>query len=211
MNCLETPIVKFTDLKIDTPVVAEALGLTPPAPQKQCYMQGSRYPDIPEIYPADYFLTVAFPVNCRFKIKHLQLEAQGRSKIVFSEIKYGDCTQEEQYRWIMHCMTKSMRQISDYYDVFFEFTKTGNIHLHARLGYEGRKKSMKDIKTLIHRMFECSTQYTRFVDIKKYDDTKWNDYAVKYKKTYQTTHYPHFNNIIEEVEGESHESIRESE
>lgn len=186
----EPEVVSTHDGTNDAQKVVELdnLGLTQPAPHAIVQTAFS-------FYPIEHFITVAFPLNCKFKIKHVELLAQGRSRIVFSDIKYGDCTQEEQYRWLMHCMTTTIYQICDYYDIFFEYTKSGNIHLHGRLGYEGKKKSMKDVRSLIHRMFGCSTQYIKFVDIKKYDETKWNDYSVKYKKTYQSTLYPHFTNI----------------
>lgn len=162
------------------------LGLTPPASPKIIW-----------IPPFKYFITVAFPLNALFKIKHQELMAQGLSKFKFSPIKYGDCTFNEQYRWILHILTKNIYAICDRYDLFFELTQKNNIHFHGRLGYEADSKVMfmKDIRVLIHRMFDCSTQYIRFVDIKKYDHTKWNDYETKYKKTYQTVKLPHFQNV----------------
>lgn len=142
-----------------------------------------------------YFVTVAFPTNHKFKIKHMELLAGGRSRIVFCEIKYGDCTQEEQYRFILYKLDQQIQHIADYYDLFFEQTKEGNIHFHGRLGYDGKKKSMKDIKALLHRLFECPTQYNRFIDIKVYEPKKWNDYDNKKEKNYQTLDYPHFKNV----------------
>jgi len=186
MNCLKTPIDEFTDSSIESSGVrALALGLKPA-------------PSVYSNFPFDYFVTIAFPTNQKFKIKHLELCAQGRSRIVFSDIKYGDCTQDEQYKWIMHCLTKNIYSVCDVYHIFVEYTKLGNIHLHCRLGYEAdsRKKTMKDIRALFHRIFDCSTQYTKFVDIKKYDITRWNDYENKQAgKRYQSSDYPAFCNL----------------
>lgn len=168
------------------------LGLTPPA-SSEMDEYGRRF---------EYFVTVAFPLNQKFKIKHVELQAGGRSRIVFNEIKYGDCTQDEQYRWLLHCMTGSMILFCDIYECFFEYTQKGNLHIHMRLGYNkfSKKSTMKDIRAMLHRMFQCSTQYTKFIDIKKYDFTRWNDYSNKYKKTYQTTHLPIYTNMDESNE-----------
>lgn len=142
-----------------------------------------------------YFITLAFPTNHKFKIKHVELRAQNQTRIVFSPIKYGDCTQGEQYSWLMYILTKYIKMVSDEYDLFFEQTKEGNLHIHGRLRYYDKKKTKKDVRALFHRMFECPTQYKHFIDIKDYNPDKWTNYDIKETKTYQTLDYPHLKNI----------------
>lgn len=155
----------------------------PPAPANPA--------NIPALF--HYFITIAFPTNNKYTIKHLELST--RPRIVFKPIKYGDCTQQEQYTWLMHKLQKNIQHIADSYDIFFEQTKEGNLHMHGRLKYDEKKMTMKDLKSLIHRIFETSTHFSRFVDIKVYEHTKWSDYDTKIKKDYQTLNYPHFKNI----------------
>jgi len=171
---------EFTDSKL----ASFALGLTTPAP-----------PPTPTHNNFSYFITIAFPTNQKYNIKHLELHAHNRTRIVFSPIKYGDCTQDEQYKWLTHTLTKHINQVSDGYDLFFEQTKEGNLHIHGRLKFDNKRKTKKDVKALFHRMFETSTQYKNFIDIKDYDHKRWTDYDHKTVKTYQTLEYPHFKNI----------------
>lgn len=139
----------------------------------------------------DYFITVAFPVRGMFKIKHIELTVT-RPKIVFSDIRYGDCTQNEQYEWLMWILRRHINQIADYYDIFFEQTKEGNLHFHGRLR---TAQSSKNVKSLLFRMFGVNTKCTHFVDIKEYDPQRWSDYDKKTTKSYQTLNYEHFKNI----------------
>lgn len=142
-----------------------------------------------------YFITLAFPINHKFKIKHVELRAQGTSRIVFNDIKYGDCTQREQYEWLVYILRKHVHIIADKYDLFFEQTQLGNIHIHGRLQYDNKKAPKKDVKAIFHRMFDVPTKYVHFVDIKAYDKDKWSAYDQKTTKTYQTLEYDHFKNI----------------
>lgn len=174
--------------KTSEEMAAFALGLMPPK------VPGTKSEKVnkPQF---SYFLTVAFPTKHYFKIKHVEIRSQGQQRIVFGPIKYGDCTQSEQHIWLLYILNKNIKLICDHYDIFFEQTKEGNLHLHGRLGYTDKKISKKDVKSLIHRMFDCPTKYKQFVDIKDYDDKRWNEYDQKKKKTYQTLDYPHFKNI----------------
>lgn len=142
-----------------------------------------------------YFITIAFPTNQKYSVKHLQLSA-GYNKIVFTPIKYGDLTHKEQYEWICWKLRKNIQLIASRYDIFFEQTKIGNIHMHGRI-YSEDKMYIKDVRAMIHRMFETDTKYVNFVDIKPYDSTKWNDYQNKREhKQYQTLNYPNFTNNL---------------
>lgn len=141
-----------------------------------------------------YFITWCFPTNQKFTIKHLEPHAH-ISRIVFKPIKYGECTQDEQYHWIIHILNKHINLICDRYDLFFEQTQAGNIHVHGRISFDGKKKTMKDIKALSHRIFGVPLGCNAFCDVKVYESDKWNNYDKKVKKEYQTLEYEHFKNI----------------
>lgn len=144
----------------------------------------------------DYFITIAFPQKQKFNIKHLEIRAQNQEVYVFKPIPYEECTQKEQYSFIKHKLSiERLYNIADIYDLFFEVTKNGNIHIHGRL-YSIAKKSIKDIKLYLHRLFEVKHQLRHFIDIKPYDHLKWNDYDKKNNKAYQTCTFPHLTNII---------------
>lgn len=142
----------------------------------------------------DYFITIAFPTKHYYKIKHLKLSTSSRPVFLFDEIKYGECTVTEQYEWIMWILRRNIQFIAEQYDLFFEVTKDGNIHIHGRIK-NTPKKTIKEIRTWAHRMFDTPQKYKRFIDIKEYDDAKWSNYDKKTEKTYQTTNYEHFKNI----------------
>lgn len=158
-----------------------------------CILDKERPPP-PEPPIWQYFFTVAFPTRQQFNIKHVEIMAQGRAKVVFKPIRYEQCTQSEQYEWIMWILRRNINMICDNYDIFFEQTRDGNIHFHGRL-HSYTKQSMKNIRALIHRMFGVDTKNKYFFDIKEYDHAKWNDYESKNIKTYQTLNYPHFKNV----------------
>lgn len=144
----------------------------------------------------DYFITIAFPTKHEYKIKHLKLSTSSLSRpiFLFDKIKYGECTVTEQYEWIMWILRRNIQFIAEQYDIFFEVTKEGNIHLHGRIK-NSPKKTIKEIRTWAHRMFDTPQKYKRFIDIIEYNDAKWNNYDKKHVKTYQTTNYEHFKNI----------------
>lgn len=172
-----------------------SLGLrTPASPEISRIVNTEAIAPIADVSWA-YFITVAFPTNHKFKIKHVDLLAQNRSRIVFSPIRYGDCTQNEQYQFINWILNKHVYQLCDKYHIFYEQTREGNIHFHGRLAYDNKKICQKDIRALLHRMFECPTHHKPFVDIKVYDPEKWNNYNNKQTKTYQTVDLPEFKNI----------------
>lgn len=138
-----------------------------------------------------HFITLCFPTNHKYKIKHLEYGTKCR--IVFSEIKFGDCTQDEQYKWMLWILSRHISSLAETYDIFFEQTKEGNIHLHGRIN---SNLSVKSIKSLLHRMFETPTKYKPFCVIKEYEHSKWSDYQNKQKnKEYQKTEYNNFCNI----------------
>lgn len=174
-------IVTGHSVKAEIDLAKVALGL--PSPESAENKGDKEY---------SYFITCAFPTNHRFKIKHLELLANNRSRIVFSPIKYGDCTQDEQYQFIKHKLTNHFHQVADFWDIFYEQTLEGNVHFHGRIGYNGKKKTMKDIKALTHRIFELDNTNKRFMDVKPYDANRWNNYETKEKKSYQTMNYPHY-------------------
>lgn len=149
---------------------------------------------IPKVNNWAYFITLSFPTNQKFVIKHLEPHVHV-SRIVFKPIKYGECTQDEQYHWILHILKKHINLICEIYDLFFEQTSSGNIHIHGRINFVGKKKPMKDISALCHRIFGVPLACYAFTDVKVYEEAKWNDYHDKKVKTYQTLDYPHFKNI----------------
>lgn len=146
--------------------------------------------DIPAEF--NFFVTIAFPTNKLYKIKHSEYKANGDIKIVFSDIKYGDCTPSEQYKYIHWVLSKHIKSIASDYDIFFEVTKEGNIHFHGRLKSHMSKRTLK---IHLHRMFDTDSKYKHFCDLKEYNDKLWNDYDTKKTKNYQTTEIPHFKNI----------------
>lgn len=136
-----------------------------------------------------HFITLCFPTKHAFKIKHIEYTT-GRPRIVFSDIKFGDCTQDEQYRWMLWILNRHVHTIAETYDIFFEQTKEGNLHIHGRITSD---LPIKSIKSLLHRMFDCPTKYKPFCVIKEYDHNKWSDYQNKQKnKEYQKTQYENF-------------------
>lgn len=146
----------------------------------------------------NYFITCAFPQGHKFNIKHKEYIATSCKyplgyKITNDEIKYRDCSVQEQYQWIIYNLSKYLHHSVVKYDIFFELCFSGDLHFHGRIQTE--LKYIKDIKVLFHRMFNLSLKHKYFCDVKVYDDKKWNDYDVKIKKTYQTTSFKHFTNI----------------
>jgi len=78
----------------------------------------------------------------------------------------------------------------DNVDAFFEQTLIGNIHVHMRVN---TNHNIKHIRCFLHRIFDVDCKHKAFVDIRKYDDTQWNDYDKKKEsKHYQNTHYGHY-------------------
>jgi len=143
------------------------------------------------------FLTVAFP-NCEYFMKYKECSTNG-PKTKQGLIKYFKCMPSEQYDYVFSKLYQNFEcmfyeTLIDY-DIFFEVTKNGNIHIHGRISFS-KKILDKEIKLSFHRIFRTPTKYIRtHVDVKDYDHTKWNDYENKIEKGYQTTEYPHFKNI----------------
>lgn len=158
-------------------------------------------PECPQSEPIlwNYFITIAFPIGHKFKMKHKDycvvstINPNGY-KYVFDEVKYRDCTTEEQYNWIVWKLSRYLKLDAEKWDVFFEHTFEGHIHFHGRL-YTPNIKHIKDIKMIFYRMFGLTAKFKYFCDVKVYDDKRWNDYDIKTKKTYQTSRFPHFTNI----------------
>lgn len=148
----------------------------------------------------DYFITIGFPQKQKFNIKHLEIRAQNQEVYVFKPIPYEECSQKEQYSFIKHKLSEErMLNIADIYDIFFEVTKNGNIHVHGRI-YSIHKKSIKDIRLYIHRLFGVKHQCRHFVDIRVYDHAKWNNYDQKNNKAYQSCNLPHMTNLIKYID-----------
>jgi len=147
----------------------------------------------------NYFITVAFPTGHKFKMKHKEycvittVNPNG-FKYTFDDIKYGECSTQEQYNWIIWKLERYLKIDVDKYDIFFEHTFDGHIHFHGRIKLINIKH-IKDIKLIFHRMFGLPAKHKFFCDVKLYDESKWNNYDTKTKKTYQTSKYPHFKNI----------------
>lgn len=143
----------------------------------------------------NYFITIAFPQNHHYSIKHLVPNSRGNLTYSFDLIRYGDCLISEQYEWVTRLLNKYIRTICSKCDIFFEQTKEGVLHLHGRLRVELTKSrkplASRTVKLMLHRLFDTPPKYKHFVDIKPYDESKWSDYANKTTKTYQTLDYPH--------------------
>lgn len=175
----------------DSPERAElALGLTTPG--------ASCVPNI-NVSPIkyQYFITLAFPHNHAFKIKHKEYMANGDIKILFEPIKYRDCTVREQYEFIKHTLSKYIYSEIDKYNFFFEHCKTGDLHIHGRITTHDKTLHIKDIKLFFNHIFGLSAKYKNFCDVKLYDATKWNDYENKksINKVHQSCDLPDFKNV----------------
>jgi len=139
--------------------------------------------------PYTHFITMCFPTNSMFKIKHKIYKTNGMVITKFCPIKFGACDQEEQYNFIKWKMNKHF-QYFDCVDAFFEQTKIGNIHVHMRVI---TNNNIKHIRCFLHRIYEVDIKHHAFLDIKKYIDSSWNEYERKEdKKAYQVTSLPHF-------------------
>lgn len=143
------------------------------------------------------FITIAFP-NHEYKMRYSECNTKG-IQIKEGNVKYFKCMPSEQYEYVIrqlkqHFEIMFFETLIDY-DLFFEVTKNGNIHIHGRISFS-KKILDKELKLSFHRIFKTPTKYIRnHVDIKDYEHTKWNDYENKKEKGYQTTEYPHFKNI----------------
>lgn len=144
-----------------------------------------------------YFITLAFPQNHKFTIKHKEYRANGDIKILFEPIKYRDCTVMEQYNFIKHTLSKFLFSEVDKYDIFFEHCKSGDLHIHGRITTHDKTLHIKDIKLFFNHMFGLSAKYNKFCDVKIYDETKWNDYEHKtsINKSHQTCELPKYSNV----------------
>lgn len=209
MNLLNEDFVPFQSSRLDTVLNREKIIMPAPLPitveeELQILERASGALGLPMpkfIEQFDYFITICFPTKHLFKIKHKKLMPHGKESILFSNIAYGDVSDLEQYNFIKWTFDKYIHHLCVYYDIFFEVTSSGNVHCHGRISYNGnKKKTQKDIKTIIYQMFGLSqVKYPRFVDVKPYDFSRWNDYDKKQdKKAYQVTEYPHYTNIIYE-------------
>lgn len=140
--------------------------------------------------PFTHFITMCFPANAEYKIKHKEYKANGMIVMKFDKVKFGSCDQEEQYQWINWKMHNHFKSEFDKVDAFFEQTKIGNLHIHMRVK---SNTNIKHMRCFLHRIYETDSKYIRFVDIKKYDDGKWNDYQNKQEnKEYQKTTLKNF-------------------
>lgn len=144
-----------------------------------------------------HFITLAFPQNHKFNIKHHEYMANGSVKISMEPIKYRDCTVMEQYLWIQWIFNRFLNRSCNEYDFFFEHTLSGDLHLHGRVTLFS-KTHIKDIKLIFHRMFGLSVKYIKFCDVKVYDKTKWNDYQNKYseRKLHQKSELKNFSSFF---------------
>lgn len=143
------------------------------------------------------FITVAFP-NHEYFMRYKECTMKG-VQIKEGYIKYFKCMPSEQYEYVLKQLKKHFEimffEALTEYDIFFEVTKNGNIHIHGRISFS-KKILDKEIKLGFHRIFKTPTKFIRtHVDIKEYDHSKWNDYENKKVKGYQTTEYPHYKNI----------------
>lgn len=144
-----------------------------------------------------HFITLAFPQNHKFAIKHNEYMANGNVKISMEPIKYRDCSTFEQYLWIQWIFNKFLNRTIKKYDFFFEHCLNGDLHLHGRITLWDETKHIKDIKIIFHRMFGLSVKFKNFCDVQVYNKDKWNDYQNKYseRKKHQTSTYKNYTNI----------------
>jgi len=151
-----------------------------------------------DVIKRSVFITVAFP-NHEYLMKYKEPTTKG---VIVKEglIKYFKCMPSEQHEFVSKQLKKHLavmffESLIDY-DIFYELTKNGNIHIHGRMTFN-KKLPDKEIKLSFHRIFKTPTKYIRtHVDIKDYNSDLWHDYHIKKEKGYQTTEHPHFTNIF---------------
>lgn len=205
MESIKKVSQNFTEPDEDINSVVSNLGLTTPPRTNKHSLNCSWYNDsificscesskpvqyaAPKSPPYTHFITICFPTNSRFKIKHKDYKSNGMIVQLFDYIKFGACDQEEQYNFIKWKMNNHF-QYFDKVDAFFEQTMIGNIHVHMRVK---TNNNIKHIRCFLHRIYNVDSKHKAFVDIKKYDDTMWHEYENKKDtKAYQYTHYPHY-------------------
>lgn len=148
------------------------------------------------LVPPEYthFITIAFPTEHKFCMKVLKTKANGSSSYVFEPVKYGSATMKEQHAFIKWVLTRHIATWCDKYNLFFELTEKGNLHLHGRLI---STETCKDLHKLICRAFDIDVRNKRFTCIRVYDHCKWNDYENKtaQDKLCQRIDLPKFTNL----------------
>lgn len=174
-----------------------ALGLTTSGHLEESHVSVNELSSSVNDYKWSYFITLAFPQNHSFKIKHKEYFANGEIKILFEPIKYRDCTVKEQYEFIKHTFSKYLYSEIDRYCFFFEHCKSGDLHIHGRITTHDKTLHIKDIKLFFNHIFGLSAKYKNFCDVKLYNKDKWNDYQNKtsINKQHQTCLLPDYKNV----------------
>lgn len=164
-----------------------SLGLTTPPPQQEpsnvepkgvcglrvghCSDNGA---DRPPIQNNKHFVTINFPRDQKLRLN---------KKVNY---KYSDYKTKEQ---LMIC--NRIKHLFDSweakYNIYYEYCKDGNLHMHIILE---SKERARDIKIDINRFYNVNNQY--FCDIRPVtDENKLKDYLInKKEKGYQTTGIP---------------------
>lgn len=141
-----------------------------------------------------HFITVAFPTEHKFNMKVLKTKANGTTSYLFEPTKFGSATMKEQHAFIKWTLTRHILTWCDKYNLFFELTEKGNLHIHGRII---SNETCKDLHKLICRAFDMDVRNRRFTCIRVYDHQRWNDYENKtaQHKLYQKLDLPNFTNL----------------
>lgn len=130
--------------------------------------------DLATIAEHKYFVTLAFPLNGIFPVF---------DKGIRRELRYRDMKLSEQ----LYFIKSGIEQIQEFcssYKICFEFTMSVHYHLHIICtSYENQE----DLRKSFNDIYKIPRKNKIFCDVKIYNNEKWNDYFVKYVKTYQTS------------------------
>ena len=138
----------------------------------------------------DYLVSVAFPHKEKVIAQYYD---EQKKKCVRGPIEYRLLKQEEQYKFIVYILNRNINMLHDgKYHFWLEKCRSEDLHFHGRIT---NKMCMKDIKIVFHKIFGISMNHKHFIDIKKYDATKFRSYDTKLTKGYQTYDKPHLKNI----------------
>lgn len=156
--------------------IVRSLGLTMPASRGEVVQQ-SNMPNTAEKY---YLVTLNFPRDQKIRLN---------KKVNY---KYSDYKTREQLM-ICNRITHYFESESYKYNVYYEYCKDGNLHIHCIIQATQRAR---DIKIDINRFFNINSQY--FCDVREVSDMNTlKEYLTnKKEKAYQSSGIPPIINLI---------------
>lgn len=135
----------------------------------------------------EYFITINISPNSKLYAKH-----EG----IYSIFYWWNLTAEEQYEYFRYIMKRYVKRynITNKLCLCYEQTMGGEIHIHFRMKTTDNMKCIKIqffdmIFNGVKNQKGITNVMQHFINVKIFDETKWNDYFNKYKKTYQITKY----------------------